>query len=81
MADVYDELLHIISKEAVRLAESDETPNGIGPGGCAAAVMSTLIFSWADLYGPHAESNIDSVVKTAKETLRQKRADKAAKRH
>ncbi|MAB00142.1 MAG: hypothetical protein CMN87_12290 [Stappia sp.] len=73
--DVYDRIMHLISVEAVRLSESGENTHGLGPGACAGAVMSTLIMSWASMYGSNAEHVIDQAVETAKHTLRQRRAE------
>ena len=81
MADVYDKIMHLIATEAVKVSQSNDNTQGLGPGACAAAVMSTVIFSWADNYGPHAESVIDGAVETAKETLRQKREATAHQQH
>lgn len=71
MADVYDKIMHLVATEAMRMVE--ENPNGPGPGGCAGAVMATLLFAWAGHYGPHAESVIDDTAAVAKKTLREKR--------
>lgn len=78
-ADVYDRILRMVSKEAVRMSKAN--PNGPGPGGCAGAIMSTLIFAWADMYGESWESVIDTTARTAKETLRLKRESEAATRN
>ena len=76
--DIYDELLHMISKEAVRMSEAPDNDHGLGPGACAGAIMSTLIFAWADQYGPAWETVIDASVGSAKDTLRLKRESEAA---
>jgi hypothetical protein len=81
--DVYDRIMHLIAAEAVRLSESSDNTDGVGPGACAAAVMSTVILAFAAGYGPHAETVIDAAVKTAKETLREMQAagESIADRH
>ena len=76
--DVYDEILRLIATEAVRMKAAGETPPELGLGAVAGAVMSTTLFAWADQYGPNWEPCMDSVIQSAKDTLRAKRPAEAA---
>jgi hypothetical protein len=74
-SDMFEQVMKMISQEAVKMSEASDGKTG--PGGCAAAIMSTLIAGWADAYGPHWESVIDETVAVAKDTLLRQRTEQA----